>query len=260
MAHNEKDALKLLLERKVDPNARSAAGHTPLTTAIRTGRLEMLDILLSYNADPGVRGQEWPISMAVKNPEILSKLLNNIQPNKIIKGALEQAVVAGQIQSVKLLLAAGVSVEEKNGGVFSPLTTSIRENRKDIFRFLIDKAGADPNAPGEHLPIIKAIRRHREDDLSYIEHLMEKGADINLMYRGWNAVLQAVDNGDIKILKLLAERGSPDLHARDENGQTVLEIMEERGLREEERILLGGRSPSPQMKEANGQLRELVRA
>ena len=43
--------------------------------------------------------------------------LSIIQPNKIIKGALEQAVVAGQIQSVKLLLAAGVSVEEKNGGV-----------------------------------------------------------------------------------------------------------------------------------------------
>jgi ankyrin repeat protein len=260
VAHNEKDALVLLLERKVDPNARSAAGHTPLTTAIRTGRLEMLDILLSHNADPGVRGQEWPISMAVKNPEILSKLLNHIQANKIIKGALEQAVVANQIESVKLLLAAGVSVEDKNGGVFSPLTTSIRENRKEIFRFLIDEAGADPNAPGEHLPIIKAIRRHRENDLSYIEHLIDKGADINLMYRGWNAVLQAVDNGDVKILKLLAERGSPDLNAQDENGMSVLEIMEDRGLREEEHILLGGRSPSPQMKEANGQLRELVRA
>ena len=77
--------------------------------------------------------------------------------------------------------------------------------------------------------------------------------------RGWNAVLQAVDNGDTKILKLLAERGSPDLHARDENGSSVLEIMEERGLREEERILLGGRSPSPQTREATSQLRELVR-
>lgn len=81
--------------------------------------------------------------------------------------------------------------------------------------------------------------------------------------RGWNAVLQAVDNGDTKILKLLADRGSPDLHARDENGSSVLEIMEERGLREEERILLGGRSPSPPYKDttraATSQLRELVR-
>ena len=153
VAHNEKDALLILLEHKVDPNARSSKGDTPLTTAIRLGRLDLVDVLLSYKADPGVRGQEWPISMAVKSPEILRKLLDHILPSKIIKGALEQAVVADQIESVKLLLAAGVSVEDKNGGVFSPLTTSIRENRKEIFRYLIDEAGADPNSPGEHLPV-----------------------------------------------------------------------------------------------------------
>lgn len=35
-----------------------------------------------------------------------------------------------------------------------------------------DSAGADVNEPGEHLPIIKSIRRHRENDLSYIEYLI----------------------------------------------------------------------------------------
>ncbi|KAK5165802.1 uncharacterized protein LTR77_008725 [Saxophila tyrrhenica] len=260
VAHNEKECLLFLLEQGVDVNARGASGNTGLTTAIKNDRIHLLDILLSYGADPGVRGQEWPIALAVKNPKILAKLLPRIAQSKIIKGALEMAVVADQLESVKLLIAKGVSVEEKNGGVFSPLTTSIREDRKAIFRYLIDEAGADPNSPGEHLPIIKSIRRHRENDLSYIEHLITKGADINLMYRGWNAVLQAVDNGDTQILKLLAQRGNPDLDARDENGRSVLEIMDERGLIEEERILLGGRSPSPKIREANSQLREFVRA
>jgi hypothetical protein len=36
--------------------------------------------------------------------------------------------------------------------------------------------------------------------------------------------------------------------------------MEERGLREEEEILLGGRTPSPKMIEACNKLRELVAA
>lgn len=71
--------------------------------------------------------------------------------------------------------------------------------------------------------------------------------------------MQAVDNGDTKILKLLATRGHPDLNARDENDTSVLEMMEERGLREEEAILLGGRSPSPKMQESMRQLREFVR-
>ena len=170
------------------------------------------------------------------------------------------AVQADQIESVKLLLVKGVDVEEKNGGVFSPLTTSIREDRKAIFRYLLDEAGADPNLPGEHLPIIKAIRRHRENDMSYMKHLLNRGADINLMYRGWNAVLQALDKGDTKILQLLADLGTPDLNARDEDGNSVLEIMEERGMTDEEQILLGGSSsPSPKMVQAFSELRDFVK-
>ena len=258
IAHNERDGLIHLLDRDVDPNARSSDGHTALTTAIRLGHIDLIDILLTYGADPGVRGQEWPVGLAVKNPAVLARLLPHITTKKIIKGALEMAVVADQLESVKLLLAKGVDVEEKNGGVFSPLTTSIREDRKEIFFYLVDEAGADPNLPGEHLPIIKAIRRHREHDLSYIQHLLVKGADINLMYRGWNAVLQAVDGGDIEILSLFAKH-NPDLNAVDENGRSVKEIMEERGLKEEESILLGGGSPSQKMKAAMGQLRGMVK-
>lgn len=167
---------------------------------------------------------------------------------------------ADQLESIKLLLAKGVDVEEKNGGVFSPLTTSIREDRKEIFQYLLNEAGADPNSPGEHLPIIKAIRRHRENDLSYIRALLAKGADINLMYRGWNAVLQSLDQGDMQTLKLLAELGAPDLSARDEDGRSVLEIMQERGMKEEEKILAKGRgSPSPEMIGAFRELRDFVR-
>lgn len=78
------------------------------------------------------------------------------------------------------------------------------------------------------------------------------------MYRGWNAVLQAVDGGDVEILKLLAAKGNPDLSAEDENGRSVLEIMDERGLEEERQILLSGRSPSPLVQEANNKLRDFV--
>lgn len=277
--HKEKDGLLLLLKHGVSPNDRAPSGDTALTAAIKTGQMDMLDILLAHGADPAMRGQkEFPISMAVKNPAVLAKLLPHIPTNKIVKGSLEQAVVAGELESVKMLIAKGMSVEDRTGGVFSPLTTSIREDQKEIFRFLIDEAGmrplppphpihkltpsllgADPNKPGEHLPIIKAIRRHHENDMSYIEHLIAKGADINLTHRGWNAVLQAVDSGDVQILELLARRGKPDLRQTDENGMTVREILEERGLVEEERILLGGRSPSPRMSAAMSQLREFVR-
>jgi ankyrin repeat protein len=256
---NEIDCLAILLEHGANVNERNAAGHTALTTAIKNNNLEVLDLLLHQGADPAVRGQEWPISLAVGNPEILARLLPHIETRKINKGALERAVMADELDSVKLLLAKGVDVEDKNAGVFSPLTTSIREDRKTIFRFLLDEAGADPNSPGEHLPIIKAIRRHRADDLSYIRHLIERGADMNLMYRGWNAVLQALENGETQVFKLLAESGIPDLAARDEEGRSVIEIMQERGMKDELEILLGGPAPSPEIREALSQLRDMVK-
>lgn len=95
------------------------------------------ELLLSRGADPNIRGENWPVCMAVKQPEILKRLLPALAEPRAFKGVMEMAVVANQIESIKLLLRAGVSVEDRNGGVFSPLTTAIRENRKDIVRFLL---------------------------------------------------------------------------------------------------------------------------
>lgn len=103
VAKNDKDALIYLLDHNCDANARGDNNHTALTTAIRENRMDMIDILLAHGADPAVRGQEWPISLAVHNPEILAKLLPYIPKEKINKGAVEMAVVADRLESVKLL-------------------------------------------------------------------------------------------------------------------------------------------------------------
>ena len=66
-------------------------------------------------------------------------------------------------------------MEWKNGGVFSPLTTALREHHSDIVHFLLKEGGANPNAPGEHLPIVKAIRRCDDGDFSMIELLLDSG-------------------------------------------------------------------------------------
>ncbi|ROW08371.1 hypothetical protein VMCG_03264 [Cytospora schulzeri] len=242
VAHDNMDALVYLLDHGVDANAKSSEGYTPLTTAIREDRADMVDLLLGRGAEPAVRGQDWPLCMAVKRPAILKKLLPAVTNPKAFKGVVEMAVCANQPESIRLLLGAGFSVEDKNGGVFSPLTSAIREGHKDIVRYLIDEAGANVNAPGEHLPIIKAIRRMRDNDTEVLELLLARGADINLMYRGWNAVLQAVENGDAHVLKVLVEKGNGvDLEQKDENGRTVMDIVNERGWDEAVSIIGGGR-------------------
>lgn len=75
--------------------------------------------------------------MAVRQPLILKRLLPALAEPRAFKGVMEMAVVANQLESIKLLLKAGVSVEDRNGGVFSPLTTAIREEHKEIVRYLL---------------------------------------------------------------------------------------------------------------------------
>ncbi|KAK5094638.1 hypothetical protein LTS08_008494 [Lithohypha guttulata] len=242
VAHNNKDALMYLLLNGVDVNAANDDGRTALTTAIRDDRLQLVDMLLAHGANVTARGENWPLCMALGNPTLLKRLLEHVQhPKSITKGIIELAVQANQLESVKLLVEAGISVEDRTGGVFSPLTSAIRENRKEIVRYLLDEAGADVNSPGEHLPLIKAIRRCTDsNDTEIIELLLERGADINLVYRGWNAIMQAVEKGDKKLIRLLIEKGNGiDLQTLDsDSGQTVYEIISERGWSEGIELLM----------------------
>ncbi|KAJ6111644.1 hypothetical protein N7523_007705 [Penicillium sp. IBT 18751x] len=237
---NNTEALHWLVEQgKANPNDRNAQGHTALTTAIRENRPEILEWLLAHGADPNLRGQDWPVYMATKSPTLMQLLLPSITDLAAHKGVMEKAVQANQLENIKLLLAAGANVEWKNGGVFSPLTTALRERHSDIVHFLLDEAGADPNAPGEHLPLVKAIRRCDDGDFSMIKLLLDKGADPNTCYRDWNAIMQAIENRDLRLLQLLIEGGGPvDLAQKDETGQTVLDMAESSGWLEGTQLLM----------------------
>lgn len=238
------EALYWLLDTgKVSPNDKTPrTGATPLTTAIRENQANLVDLLLSRGADPNVRGENWPVCMAVHQPAILKRLLPALAEPRAFKGVMEMAVVANQLESIKLLLKAGVSVEDRNGGVFSPLTTAIREDRKEIVHFLLEEAGADVNAPGEHLPIVKALRRLHGADTEIVELLLKHGADPNKIYRGHNAYIQAIENGDPDILKILIDKAGVDFNVKDDSGMTIIEIAEHRGWEEGRQMLLAAKA------------------
>ncbi|PKS04966.1 hypothetical protein jhhlp_008332 [Lomentospora prolificans] len=229
-------AMSWLLNHGADPNAKSQEGYTPLTTAIRTDLPDGVSLLLSHKADVSLRGNsEWPICHSVRHPHILKLLLPHIKDIHAYTGVMEQAIVANQLESVAMLLDAGISIEEKNSGIFSPLTTAIREHREDIVKYLLER-GANPNALGEHLPLVKALRRTDGADTAIVRMLIRKGADVNTVYRGWNAVMQAVENGDLEILKLVASQGV-DLNIVGEGGRTALSIAKAMGWEEGVKIL-----------------------
>ena len=128
--------------------------------------------------------------------------------------------------------------------MFSLLTSALREERTEIVKYLLDEAGAEINTAGKHLPIVKALRRCRgSNNTERIDMLLVRGADTNLVYQGWNAVIQAIERGDSKILKLMIEKGNKiDLKAKDDSGTAVIDFNRGRGWEEVTAMLLGRES------------------
>jgi hypothetical protein len=61
------------------------------------------------------------------------------------------------------------------------------------------------------------------------------------VYRGWNGMMQAVENGDEDVLRLIVKRVVPDLSVVDELGRNVVKVAESRGWKEAVEILEGAR-------------------
>jgi ankyrin repeat protein len=151
---------------------------------------------------------------------------------------LVYAVRANDLESVKVLLAAGADVNQVTGYGWSPLLVATQNRYYKLGAFLLDQ-GADPNLPntGGWTPLYLAtdnrniengdypVRRGDMDHLDFIRLLLDKGANVNARMKdsteirtvftnqwldehGATAFLRASQSGDLVLMKLLLSRGA----------------------------------------------------
>jgi ankyrin repeat protein len=151
---------------------------------------------------------------------------------------LVYAVRANDLESVKVLLAAGADVNQVTGYGWSPLLVATQNRYYKLGAFLLDH-GADPNLPntGGWTPLYLAtdnrniengdypVRRGDMDHLDFIRLLLDKGANVNARMKdsteirtvftnqwldehGATAFLRASQSGDLVLMKLLLARGA----------------------------------------------------
>jgi ankyrin len=148
------------------------------------------------------------------------------------------AARANDIESVKVLLAAGADVNEVSGYGWSPLLVATQNRYYKLGAYLLER-GADPNLAhkGGWVPLYLAtdnrniengdypVRKGDMDHLDFIKLLLDKGADVNARVKdstetrtvftnqwldenGATAFLRASQSGDIELMKLLLSRGA----------------------------------------------------
>src|SRR5579871_354969 len=286
--------IEMLLQAGADPKTLTTAdGETVLMTAARTGSVAAVKVLLEHGADVNAkenyRGQTALMWAAAERHADVAKLLlehgadwkmqsqsretnipklsaaSSITP--LARGGLTAfhfAAREGDIATGRVMLDAGVDINQVDADNTSALVVALLNKRYTYAKFLLDR-GADPNladvrgraalyaAIDMRNQDYSAMPAHKEDDplpsLDLIQALLDRGANPNTtlvknlpgrsgmdagdttLGAGATPLMRAARAGDAAVMRaLLAKGADPNLTTRD--GNTALQFAAGVGYRD----------------------------
>jgi len=212
----DEDVVRMLLEKKGDPNAKNMGGITPLHQATETDRIEVARMLLAKDADPNAKTaiSIAPLHLAATQSNVnILRLLLQKRADLNAKGhagttALHSASLQGSEDVVRLLLENQADPNVKKSLSETPLEGAVEQGHEEVVRMLLEQ-NADPNAEGDHgvRPLHMAALRGNEQ---IARMLLEKKADPKVKDdRSSTPLQQAAEEGHQQLVHLLRSFGAP---------------------------------------------------
>ncbi len=153
---------------------------------------------------------EFPDSMVVSTTKTMIERVQQAKKNK----SLFEAVKKADIEQVKLLIAEGADVDNKNEEEFSkgrdgltPLWHAVNVGKIEVVKLLVE-AGADVNA-GSYSPLCQAVN---VNNTAIAEYLIDHGARVNYPEDMGPLQIAPYISNSIEMVKLLIARGA-DINA-----------------------------------------------
>ena len=151
-------------------------------------------------------------------------LLCSCSPNKPKNIALREAICADDLRRVELLISKGASfsINVRDSDGVTVLMLAAEAGNVDIVKMLL-AAGANVNAKDFDGDAV-LVWAMGEGHVDVVEVLLAAGADVNAKNNDGDTVLmQAVGAGHIDVIKLLLAAGA-DINAKDEDGDTARDM------------------------------------
>ena len=168
-----------LLAKGANANARAARGQTALMWAAAQKHPAVVKVLLAHGADVHARSEVWSMVMAV--PPHGYREYNRAIPHGG-ETALLFAARAGDLDSAKLLVAAGANVNDQDAWGVSATVLAAHSGFRVLVEFLLDK-GADPNSAAAGFSALHEAIMRRDEKM--VKALLDHGADPNAALRTW---------------------------------------------------------------------------
>jgi ankyrin repeat protein len=182
------DVVEQLLAKGASINARGTRGQTALMWAAAQGHPNVVKVLLAHRADIRLKSDTWTDVMAVPPHGYLP--YNKAVPHGG-ETALMFAARNGDIESSKLLVAAGANVNDTDAWGVSATTLAAHSGFTDIVLFLLDR-GADPNVEGPGFTALHEAIERRDEKM--VAALLDHGANPDTPLKTWTPTRRSSDD------------------------------------------------------------------
>jgi ankyrin repeat protein len=246
--YGKKDIVKILLDKGIDVNARNKNGYNALMCASRGGHHEIARMLIDKGADVNLKnskgenalmlasynGHKDVVDMLKRhgavNESVNESIFRSLSSSGVklrhdeykkmndFKNRLNDAILAGDIDSVREYIDTGDDINAVDINIFNPIITAIDNNRPEILKLLLDRGATVDNPDAIMSPVNMAAMNGFP---GMVEMLYDHGADLNRKsHTGKTALMFAIRNMEDDIAVFLINHGA-DVDIVDNEGHNA---------------------------------------